>query len=57
MNKTQANKRNKRRLASKQKKKQRNIDKVKAAQARTKKRAKLMQFLSDSIQKKTTSKE
>ena len=57
MNKTQANKRNKRRLASKQKKKQRNIDKVKAAQARTKKKAKLGQFLSDSVQKKTTPKE
>ena len=57
MNKAQVNKRNKRRLASKQKKKQRNIDKVKNAQARTKKRAKIMQFLSDSIQKKTTSKE
>ena len=57
MNKAQVNKRNKRRLASKQKKKQRNIDKVKIAQARTKRKAKLMQFLSDSIQKKTTSKE
>ena len=57
MNKAQVNKRNKRRLASKQKKKQRNIDKVKTAQAKTKKKAKLMQFLSDSIQKKTASKE
>ena len=57
MNKAQVSKRNKRRLASKQKKKQRNIDKVKAAQARTKKKAKLVQFLSDSVQKKTTSKE
>lgn len=57
MNKAQVNKRNKRKLVSKQKKKQRNIDKVKTAQVRTKKRAKLMQFLSDSIQKKTTSKE
>ncbi len=57
MNKAQVNKRYKRKLVSKQKKKQRNIDKVKNTQARTKKRAKLMQFLSQTLQKKTASKE
>ena len=57
MSKAQANKKYKRKLVSKRKKKQRNIDKVKAAQARTKKRAELMKFLSSSAQKKIASKE